>query len=80
MEALYLRRFLLSLEVKELDSEDEDGVWWDIWGSSLRTVSHLSGDSESGLRTLVHLAHSLIPACDNLSNTNLAFERRSSNG
>ena len=74
MEALDLRRLLLSEEIKELHSEYQSSVWWNIWRRALSTISHFSGDGQSCFSSLVKLADSLIPALDNLTNTNLALE------
>ena len=77
MEALNLGRLLLGIEIKELHCKYENGVWWDIWGSSLGSVAHLGRDRESGFGSFVELADAFVPSLDHLTDTNLAFERRS---
>ena len=64
----------LSLEVDKLNVEDESGVWGNDTAGTLGAVSHLRGDGEGGLASLLHLGDTLVPSLDDLTDTNLALE------
>jgi hypothetical protein len=64
----------------ELNIEDKSGVGGDSTGEASGTVAVVRSDVESSLLAELHLDDTLIPALDNLANTNLNIEVTTADG
>ena len=65
---------LASLEVNELDVEDQGGVGWDNTSNSSSTISIVWWACEGSLLAFLELADAFVPASDHLAFTNNELE------
>lgn len=68
------------LDLLQLDIEDEVGVGGNVAGEAAGTVAKVAGDVEGGLLADLHLGDTLVPATDDLTDTDLDDEVAAADG
>jgi len=71
-------------DVLELNVEDEAGLWWNVTRETTVTIGVVAGDGQGGLlaesHTTVDTEDALIPALDDLANTDASVEVATADG
>jgi hypothetical protein len=63
----------MSLKVDDLDVEVQSCIWWNDTASTCSTVGKIWRTDKRSLLSFLQLADALVPAFDDLANTNFEF-------